>query len=426
VAHSLVLADETGGVMRYRMLETLREYAAARLREADGREALRDRHRDYYLALAEHAEAALSGPEQAAWLDRLTAEHDNLRAALSWCEEDGGGADAGLRLAGALWRFWELRGHLSEGRQRLERALATRGEAPPTVWARALGAAGNLARTQNDLAAAGSLYTRSLDHARAAGEPSAIAAALTRLGILRMTEEQFAEAQALFEEGLAIRTALNDQRGIGNSLHNLAYLSFCQGEIEQSRKLYEACLDVRRQLGDRASIALTLNNLAFLVLEQGDAARSRALFEEGLTYWRGLQDQRGMVFTLRGLGGAVCREGRYTEAGALFAESLHLARRLGMRKHTAEALEGLASVALGMGQPDRAARILGASDALRETVHGALSPDERLIRDRIVAAVRRELTDATFAEAWADGKAMTVDEAIAFAVHPATVRPPSR
>jgi tetratricopeptide (TPR) repeat protein len=214
-------AEGPEGEPRFGMLETIREYAAERLAASGEAETWRRRHAEHYLALAEQAAAELLGPQQGAWLERLEREHDNLRAALAWALERGE-AELGLQLAGALGRFWEMRGHLSEGQRWLERALSRWLEASAPARAGALSVAGSLA------------YTRG-EYERAAG---------------------------LLEESLSLRRALGDQRGVALSLHNLGRVAYYRGDYTAARSLCEASLETYRVVGDQAGIADLLHSLA--------------------------------------------------------------------------------------------------------------------------------------------------------------------
>ncbi|MBM3459804.1 MAG: tetratricopeptide repeat protein, partial [Armatimonadetes bacterium] len=243
---SMVVAAEQEGATRYRLLETVRQYGQDRLRERDEEAAWRDRHLAHYLALAEEAAPELTGREQAAWLVRLETEHDNLRAALEWSGETGGGAESGVRLAGALWRFWEMHGHFTEGREWLARVLDAGAGTAPVVRAEALNGAGNLANDQGDYAA----------------------------------------ARAFHQESLAIRRGLGDRRGIAGSLNNLGNVACDQSDYGAARALLEESLAIKRELGDQRGIAGSLGNLGRTVVEQGDYAAARALQEESLAIGR--------------------------------------------------------------------------------------------------------------------------------------------
>jgi tetratricopeptide (TPR) repeat protein len=246
VDKSLVVYEpDESGQGRYRLLETVRQYARERLMESVEVEAVRGRHRDHFLALAEEAKPKLRGPEQAQWLERLESEHDNLRAVLEWCledEEEGAGrnavssAEAGLRLSGALSVFWQTRGHVSEGRERSAAALSRRGTQGRTkARADALSGAGNLAHMQGD----------------------------------------YASARSLFEEGLALQRELGDKSGIAMSYMNLGIVANDQGDYAAARSLYEESLALHRELGDKHGMAASLVNLGIVARQQGDTASAR-------------------------------------------------------------------------------------------------------------------------------------------------------
>jgi len=423
VDKSLVVVEEKQGVARYRLLETLREYARER-RDAWGETAaLRDRHRDFYLALAARAEPELRGPEQVRWLDRLTMEHDNLRTALGWCEQVPAGVEVGLRLASALLRFWEVRGLLSEGRGWLERLLAMGAVVPPSVQVRALNAAGTLAIGQGDSPAAGAFHEQALALARSGGDAAGAAWALVNLGLVRAGLGDDEAAVALIEEGIAIRRELGDQRETARALFNLGYVAHRRGDFGRAREMYEEYLAIMRELGHTEAIAGTLNNLADLALRQGEYGRAQTLFEESLELRRQLGDERGIVSTLHGLGEAAGSQGNHAAAGPLFVESLLIAQRLRMHRHVAECLEGLAGVIVAAARFHHGARLLGTAEALRVAINAPSRPSaEQVNYDRMVAAIHSGLGDAAFAEMWAEGRAMALDQAIAQAVQDVPLR----
>ncbi len=228
VDKSLARSDPQEAAVRYLMLETVCQYAADRLKESGETEAVQSRAAAWFLALAEQAEPQLSGPEQAAWLGRLETEHNNLRASLTWYErrED---TEAGLRLSGALWRFWVVRGHLSEGRQWLGRAMErTEGRQGATgweasaVWAKSFHGAGTLAYRQGDYAPARALCEKSLVIHRRMGNQQGIAVSLHNLGNVAERQDDCVVARSLHKERLTIRRRLGDQEGIAASLEGMA------------------------------------------------------------------------------------------------------------------------------------------------------------------------------------------------------------
>ena len=357
VNKSLVVAEADAGGMRYRLLETVRQYARDRLVECGEAETVQDRTASWFLALAEEAQPQLTGAEQGAWLSRLETEHDNLRAGLSWLEQSAAGGGAELRLAGALWRFWHVRGHMTEGRQWLGRALAQ--TAPEAV------------------------------------------------GLDGAVGQEGAGQEGAGQEGAAARaTALN---GAGN-------LAREQGDYAGARALHEESLAMRRQLGDQLGVAASLNNLGGLARERGDYAGAWALQEESLAICRQLGHQQGVAASLNNLGNVARERGDYAGARALQEESLAICRQLGDQQGVAACLDEMTAVADGQSLPSQAARLGGAAASLRESLDAPLSPAEQAEVDKTIAAVREALGEDAFAAAWDAGRAMTWEQAVEFAM----------
>ena len=375
---SLALAEERSGATRYRMLETVKQYMRDRLRASGDETHRQDRHLAYFLQLAEEAEPRLRGADQKAWLDRLETEHENLRAALAWSAAAGGEAASGLRLAGAIWRFWLVRGYCGEGRDSLSVLLAT-----------APGGQGAKARAKA-LNGAGALAWRQGDHL---------------------------SAQALHEESLAISREQGDQWGIASSLNNLGIMARRKGDYPAAQALYAESLAIRRELGDQVGIASSLNNLGNVAEVQGDYPAAQALHAESLAIRRDLGDRWGIASSLDNLGGVADLQGDHRAAQALHAESLTIRRELGDRSGIAFSLEGLASGAFALAAPGRAARMWSAAERLRGEIGAPLPPDDRLSYERRVAATRAVMgDDAAFDRAWQEGRAMTLEQAIAYAL----------
>ncbi|MGE0543220.1 MAG: tetratricopeptide repeat protein [Dehalococcoidia bacterium] len=422
VDQSLVSVEEHGSEARYRLLETLRVYARGRLAARGETEALRQRHRDHFLALAEEAEGRLYGHGQIVWFRRLADEHDNLRAALDWSERDPDGAEPELRLAGSLWQFWLVRGYLGEARRRLEEALRRPDAVSPEVAAKAHYAAGILARGQQDHPAARRHQERSLDLARAAGNRSIVAAALHSMGGMEADAGNDADARALLDECLAIRTELGDQWGIGNSLFSLGYLAHRRGDNVWAEDFYEQSLRVQRAVEDKLGLAMTLNNLGHLAEERREYARARALFEECLFIRREFGDERGIALALHGLGEMASRQGDHATALPMFIESVLIAIKLGLPKVIAPCLEGLAAVSSAVERPRHAVCLLAAADSIRKASGVPHLPAERETYGQVIAAIRSDLGTAAFEESWAQGRAMTLEQVIALVQPNAGIR----
>jgi predicted ATPase/class 3 adenylate cyclase len=375
VNKSLVQAAEADGEVRYGLLETVRQYGQERLAATGETVGVRDRHLGYYLALAEEAEPMLRGPEQGHWLALLETEHDNLRAALGRARERGAG-EQGLRLAGALWRFWDYRGYFGEGRNWLEAALAEGGPAPTAARAKALNGAGNFAFYQDD-------YDR---------------------------------AVALYEESLALLRPLGDTRGIAGSLGNLANVAYVQGDYPRAAALYEESLALMRKLGDTWGIATSLDNLGGVAEAQGDYPRAVALHEESLALFRDLGDTWGIAFSLGTLGNAAYAQGDYPRAATLYEESLALKRELGATGGIACALEGFALLAGALGYSRRAVQLWAAAEALRGAIGAPRDQHEQAQYGPAEAVQREALGEEAFAAAWAQGRALPLEAAVALAL----------
>ncbi len=428
VDKSLVLCEESGSTSRYRLLQTVREYARERLMEAGETEAVRRSHLEYYLKLAERAEPELRGPKPEPWLDQLEQEHDNLRIALLWCRSVRGettgtenssneaAADPCLRIVGALWRFWHIRGYYQEGRERLSEILAEASKAPTELRAQALNAAGLLTLQQGDYDSARSFFEQCLAIGREIGSLRFTSAALGNLGMVAQDQGNYVAARALYDESLAIDRKVNNPRAISNALMILGNLLYAENDDEEARRCYEESLQLRRTLGDKWGISGSLNNLGNVAYRQSNYAAARAYYAESLDLYRQLGDKRGMCIPLSGLGKLSLREMRLPEAAACYTESLGYARELGLKPTLVLCLDGLAGVALAKGHPDRAARILGATEALRTSVGAALPPPEPDDHELILLTLRESLGERALSEARNEGRRMDLEHAVVYAL----------
>jgi predicted ATPase/DNA-binding SARP family transcriptional activator len=416
VDKSLVTYDDAGSEGRYRLLETVRQYARDRLLEAGEGPAVWQRHHDWCLALAKETEPKLYGPEPAEGLDRLEREHDNLRAALAWTVAQGQG-EAGLRLGGALWQYWHVRGYWTEGRERLAELLALPGAAARTAaraWA--LQIAGELAYGQGEYGAARALFEESLAIKRELGDKQGITWSLCWLGIAARDQGDYGAARALLEESLAIFRELGQKGGIAWSLNSLGLLVHFQGDYGAARALLEENLAIVRGLGNKEGIAWSLLRLGEVADGQGEYGAARAFLEESLAISRELGDKGGIARSLGSLGRVAGDQGDYGAARALLEESLAIFRELGHKREIAMNLEGLAAVAVAEAQSERAVRLFGAAEGLREAIGAPLPPADRAEHNRSVAAARTALGEEAFAAAWAEGRALSLEAAISYAL----------
>jgi predicted ATPase/DNA-binding CsgD family transcriptional regulator len=419
VDYNLVRAEaQPGGEPRFRVLETIREFALERLEASGEEEALRNRHFAYFLRLAERAEPELRGSNQVAWLARLEYEHDNLRAALGWSLLETDRAEDGQRLAGSLFWFWSLHAHLGEGRRWLQQTLALSDATPASVRAKLLEGAGLLASQQGEYGRAVALREMALALSRAVGDRFGIARGLTSLGVVKAFQGDSLRAAVLLEEGLALFRELGDTWSIALALRNLGRVAVREGDQQRAIALSEESLALSRQLGDKWGIAWSLHDLGDVLGRQGDSARAAVLLEESLALRRELGDKRGTAWTLNSLARVTHAEGDNERATALYRECLHLANELGEKSRIVDSLEGLARIAEAQGRMERALRLLGAAEALRDTSGVQREPAERDSAERDLQRVPTRSADEASKAAWAEGRALTLEQAIEEATAP--------
>lgn len=537
VDKSLVTVDPQGADVRYRLLETVRQYSREKLVDAGDADAVQRRHRDFFLTLAERAEPELHKASQTTWLDRLEGEHDNLRAALEWSLGQQGD-DAGLRLAAVLAPYWHARGYLTEGREWLERARAQEGAATESLRMSALVAAARLAFAQDDFAGTKMLLEEAVPLVRAAGDRQALALSLAWLGHATWHQGERARGVALCEESLVLARTLDDPwsaavvyvevatvavhegdrdragplledsverfrtagdtAGIAYCLYQLGSLALTLADYRRAAALIEESLTLQRRLGRKPSVAASLGRLGRIALLQGHYDRAVALLEDGVALAEELGKKEDTAVRKVGVGLAALAQGDFERAARLFEESLALRREFGSKFDTfdpitalgilaryrgdyaqarrlleervvlfrqfrgtadltdplyhlglvvlaqsdteqagallresleqrsarrntlgiAECLEGLAHVALMRRQPDRAARLFGAAEALREAISAPRWPIDRAEYERGVANVRASLGEEAFAAAWAGGQSLAIEEAVELALTP--------
>jgi predicted ATPase/DNA-binding CsgD family transcriptional regulator len=379
VDKSLVVTREEGGETRYRLLETVRQYGREKL-DGSGEEAdAGRRHADFFVGFAEEAERELGGPYQARWLTRLEAEHDNIRAALSFSLGEGGDAGSGVLLAAALTDFWFARGYLSEGRRWLESAVSRTGPATTLARAKALNGAGWLAAYQ----------------------------------------DEYGTAKAHIEEGLALYRELGDKEGIATSLVILGSVAVMgQRDDILVADLVDEVILLRAELKDRRTLAQLLVLEGRVALARGDLERSVALWEETLALYREARDALGIVMCLTNIGLLRLAQSDHERAATLLREGLCLARELDHKTFIQYCIIGLASVAASQSHPARAARLWRAAEGMSETYGARFSHAGRAAIDYEgrLAMARSQLGEAVWIAAWAEGRAMDSEQAVDYAL----------
>jgi len=344
VDHSLLRSvDGAGGEARLSMLETLREYALERLASDGEPDLLRRRHAEYYQALSEAVEPALRGPAQVVWLARLEEEHDNIRAVLAWCRTHN--PQLGLRMAAALWPFWEIRGHMQEGRAWLAELLGLCAEAPGQVRAGALHGAGVLAFQQSDYRQASVLLAESHALFERLGNVEGTSYVLRSLGLVAWFQGDHGAARTHLERSVTLYRDSGLAWGIADSLHYLGHVLLDLGELDSARAVFDESLALFRTTGDTRNTALPLKDLGLIASQHGDYELAERLYEESLALSRAVSDILHVTDTLWRLGDLARLRGDAARAEELYSQCLDGHQKLGNRGGTAEALNLLGEAA---------------------------------------------------------------------------------
>jgi len=412
--------------VRYGLLETVRQYAREQLQAAAEQATVAERLLDWCIELLEHMQPELEGAAQAAAFGRLELDHDNLSAALQWAL-DGGRFESGLRLAGALERFWLIQAHPSEGRAWLSRLLAQAGRpVDPAVRARALSVAGLLADRQSEWVQAEAYLQECLHIWQGLNDATGIALALNKLGDVMARRGQEAAAIQAFEDSLRLRRALGDDRGVASALISLGAAIMEQGDYARATRLNEEALELCRRLGDQWMIAVVLNNLGAVAVSQAHWSRAQTLLLETLAIRRALGDQNGAAIALSNLAEVAAEQQNWPQAHAWAAESLGLYQLVNNRGGVSDVFIKFALAETAQGRAARAARLLGTSEALRAAIGVQLPPGGQAEHDALLARLRAELDGPTLERMWLEGRALPLADAIAYALsEPADVRPAS-
>jgi len=410
--------EQKSGDSRFVMLETVREYALEKLQSSKEESLTKRAHAAYFLVLAEEVAADQGGPGGNEWAERFDLEHNNFRAALESLTETGD-ADWGLRLGTALFRFWELREHFAEGRDRLGRLLNLPGAAAPTkARSRALFAAGVLSGEQGDYAAASKLITESQVIAGQLGDNTGVAVSLNALAVLALDRGDVALAHSLFEQSLALWRESGDLKAVARALSNLANVVKLQRDYHRARTLYSECLSIFRGLRDTTGVAWSLNYQGDVAREQGDSAAAQSLYQQCLAMFREIDDRWGIAGTLADLGNLAREQGDFPAAHLLYQESITIFLQLDHKRGIARLLECFASSAAAQSKPERALRLAGAAAALRQNIGAPLTAAEQNKLENGLEPARQSISIAAGSAEWLEGWALPIEKALEEALAP--------
>lgn len=451
VDKSMVTVEDQHGSMRYRTMETIRQYAHDRRLEKE--EVLpQHKHLDWACTLAEHAQTELPYAQQTEWMSRLEAERENLRVALEYAIQHE--TEVALQLAGALGRFWETAGYFSEGFDTLRRALAAAPSAPSRERARAqrwigmlafrqgsfevatrfqneslavsqqlgdrpeaaaaLNALGGIAFERGDYMAAKRSYLESLARVEAPADSLVAAQAHNGLGNVAWASGDYDAARQHFQQSLAASQRLSSRAGVAQTLNNLGNVAWALGDFEESRNCFRSCLDLNRELGSKRGVAIALLNLGDVAWAVGEHEIARVYQQGALAVSRMIGDRKIMSYALRGLGDVAYSQQDYTAARRFYLESLTIRNAIGYRAGLAECLEEIGRVERAEQRPTRAVRLFAAAGALRQRVGVPIPAAQREAHERHLAELHDTLA-GDYTQAWEQGLALSLEEAVAYA-----------
>ena len=409
--------EDINGAPRFVMLETLREFGLEQLEASGEQETVRGRHADFFLRLAEAAEASLESKEQVQWMERIGQEHDNLRSALEWSKMALGSGEICLRLAGALGHFWEVRGNFSEGRERLSAILSMQiAQGQTASRAKLLARAAELAYRQSDYPATHLLAQESLEIYRKIGDKQGIASMLIKSGNAATERGSYTIASRFLEEALEIWREQKDKHGTARALISLGFSALRSGETELANARLEEALSISHELGDARSMGFELSGLGEVALRQRDYDRATQLMEQSLELRRQLGNKWGVGVSLGMLGWVAMRKRDWERAIARLGESLEVRQEIGDKGGCAWCLERLAGVAMAQGQMEKAVRLFGAATVLRSSIGSVIDPADQDRYKKNLNSLRVKLGKQRFKATWDEGRAMSMEQAVSYAL----------
>ena len=408
-------SDGADAEPRFGMLETVREYALERLAESGEEDATRRAHAAYCLVLAEEGNPDLSSAQRGIWLTQCDAEIENFRSVLDWLfqTEDLNWA---LRLCIALFRFWDMREHMAEGRARLETVLRLAGDEYNKERAMVSQFLGALTTAQGDFSAAKHFLEQSLRLYEELDDERGIAASWNALAISARDRGDYSTAEINFERSVACWRKLADRSALARSLHNLANVVKVRGDYSRARFAISEAADLFDALGDRSGAAWSINQQADIEREQGEVRAARELYQKALLAFREAGDRWGSARSLTDLGSIDCIQGNTPAAHAAYREALQTFASLGYRRGIARALEGFACLAMIRGDAPRALVLAAAAAHIRKQVSAPLPPAEQSQLEFFLLPAWESLSDADAKAAWAAGPAMSLQKVIEYSL----------
>jgi predicted ATPase/class 3 adenylate cyclase len=417
---SLIRAEtDRLGDTRYRMLETIRSFARERLADVGEDGPVHLAHGNWVGDLVQDIYKLVIGPEAAHWLDVCEREHDNIRTSLSWALENHN-VKLGTNIADRSWRFWEIRGHYTEGRTWLERCLEAFPDALPRQRALLLDGLGNITWKQGDVVTAARALEESLVIWREAGDETALNATLSNLGAVMERLGNLDRAEALQREALALARKYGDEQDISLTLNNLSTVLWNQGDLDGAQEMLEESLLIKRRIGNLFGLAVSLTNLAILTSGKGDLDQAISYMEEALSFDRQIGNLDGIADSLGNLASIVAQTGDLARAAQLDREALEIRREMGDSISIAYSLESIGGTAARAGHWADAMRLFSAANHLRDEIAAPLPAAELESYEFGVGLCRDGLSSEAFDRAWTEGQGLSLEDAMALAQRVAT------
>ncbi len=419
VDKSLIVADieSSEGTTRFRMLETVRAYAAESLEAGNEAGEIRRRHRDYFVALVTRAEPEFTGKQQARWYSRIAAEQDEIRRAFESCREPDVDPVIGLRLAGSLFRYWFVRGHWTEA-DTVSREFLHRAEAlPPRAdTAKVLNCVGNVALHWGHIEEAQRYLQKTLEVWTALDIPAGMAAARLNLGNVAYSAGDYAAAARDYTESLEIYRCLDQPDGICRVLISLGNIALAQGDYEQSRRYAQESVDRLRKAGHAELTAHALITLGTAEMRLGEPDAASRHYLESLGIQKELGDRRNIAIATINLAVIYLAQKRFPEALSHFNDAASMFLSLGDVSSVASALEGLAALAAERGNDAHAVKAYGSAAAIRVSAGMPSMPDEERVVETVLDGARLRLGEEQVSRLFAEGQSLTVDAAVEWAL----------
>ncbi len=411
----LWLAEDGDAEPRVSMLGMLREFAHERLVESDELGDAQRRHAEHLLQFTAGAERTLTSSAQAQQLARLERDHANLQAALEWAASNAE-AEIGFRLLAELWRFWWLQGYLNEGIDWIRRFLVVRSAAaaavPDALYGKVLRGYVVLLSAVGSFDEAVASCEEAIALQRRIGDEPGVAASLTSLGVARQFRGEYDDAEAAHLEGLAIRRRIGDESGVATSLSNLSAVAYSKNDLERAEELGNESVAIYRRLGHESGLSHALMKLGLVAASKGEYDRAEALFIECLRMQRAVGNTGSVLYSLVNLGAVAHKRGEPALAMERYHEALDLFKTVPNRAALVKTLEDIAAACSDLGDPLRGARLFGAADSLRRTIHSPMFPSERAQYEASVESTRSMLGADAFDAQWRIGASITLERAL--------------